>query len=147
MDALALTDAAEARCEALGLDFLARFFEVELGRRPGNLDALAELGHLYTRLGRYADGLAVDLRLAEARPEDSGVQYNLACSLALTGDTGGAFRALERAVALGYDDSEFLTADPDLAALRDDPRFASLVRAIAARAEQGPRDAQGESEA
>lgn len=131
MQGLDLSDATQARCETLGLDFLARFFEVELGRRPGNVEALAELGHVYTRLGRYLEGLAVDRRLVAARPEDSGAHYNLACSLALTGDVDGAFAALTRAVELGYDDAEFLASDPDLAALRADPRFTALLEGLA----------------
>jgi len=135
VDGIELSEAADARCEALGLAFLAQFFEVELGRRPGNLDALAELGHLYTRLGRYLDGLAVDRRLVLALPEDPTAHYNLACSLALTGDIDAAFATLGHAVDLGYEDSALLADDPDLAPLRDDPRFAALVQRLAARGE------------
>lgn len=137
MDGIELSQAAAARCEALGLAFLARFFEVELGRRPENLDALAELGHLYTRLGRYLEGLAVDRRLVLALPDDPTAHYNLACSLALTGDADGAFDALGRAVDLGYEDGALLADDPDLAPLRADPRFAALVQRLAARGEPG----------
>jgi tetratricopeptide (TPR) repeat protein len=127
VEGLVLSEATEARCEALGLAFLADFFEVELDRRPENLGALAELGHVYTRLGRYIEGLEVDRRLVAALPEDPTAHYNLACSLALTGDHDAAFTALRRAIALGYDDLGFLTDDPDLEPLRQDPRFAELV--------------------
>jgi tetratricopeptide (TPR) repeat protein len=130
-----LSEATAARCEALGLEFLARFFEVELGRRPGNLEALAELGHLYTRLGRYLEGLAVDRRLVVALPEDPTAHYNLACSLALTGDADGAFAALDQAIDLGYEDGALLADDPDLAPLRNDPRFAELEQRIATSGE------------
>jgi Flp pilus assembly protein TadD len=132
-----LSEAAAARCDALGLEFLARFFEVELGRRPGNLEALAELGHLYTRLGRYLEGLAVDRRLVVALPEDPTAHYNLACSLALTGDADGAFAALGQAIDLGYEDGALLSDDPDLAPLRGDPRFAELAQRLATPGEPG----------
>jgi len=124
---LELTDATLERCEALGLVFLARFFEVELSRRPENDEVLAELGHLYTRLGRYTEGLAVDQRLVVLHPEDPTARYNLACSLALTGDLDGACDALGEAFTLGFDDGQLLREDPDLAALHGDPRFDALL--------------------
>ncbi|MEZ6017776.1 MAG: hypothetical protein R3F49_21900 [Planctomycetota bacterium] len=130
MDGLVLTEGAAARAAALSLDFLARFFEAELTRRPENLEALAELGHLYTRLGRYMEGLAVDRQLVAALPEDSTAHYNLACSLALTGDLDGAFAALERSLDLGYDDGELIAEDEDLAPLHADPRFGELLRRL-----------------
>lgn len=136
MDGLELSEELSERCDALGLAFLTRFFEVEIGRHPGNLDVLAELGHLYTRLGRYDEGLAVDRRLVGAMPADPTAHYNLACSLALTGDADGAFAALERAVDLGYSDAALLADDPDLEALRADPRFAALAQRLGAPGER-----------
>jgi tetratricopeptide (TPR) repeat protein len=117
--------------EALGLDFLAGILEVELGRHPGNLGALVELGHVYTRARRYEEGLEVDHELVRRFPDDPTTHYNLACSLALLGRSEAALEELERAVALGYDDREHLLADEDLVSLRGSPRFESLVRALA----------------
>ena len=131
MQELRLPPGLEERCEALGRDFLVRFYETELGRRPGNLQVLVDLGHLYTELGRFDDGLAIDRRLATALPEDPTVVYNLACSLALTGSHDEAFEALASAVDLGYDDVDHLRADGDLDALRGDPRFATLLERLA----------------
>ena len=39
-----------------------------------------------------------------------------------------AFEALERAIALGYRYLRWLCRDPDLKPLRQDPRFARLLR-------------------
>jgi len=89
-----------------------------------------ELGHLYTRLGRVEQGLAVDRELARRLPQDATVRYNLGCSLALGGDIDGAFAELARAVELGYGDAEHLRADEDLAALREDPRFGQLLERL-----------------
>jgi len=135
MEVLEVPAAVAARCDVLGLAFLARFYEVELDRRPENLEALMELGHVYTKLGRYAEGLAVDHRIVRACPKDATAHYNLACSLALTGDSDGAFGALELAVELGYGDLELLNTDADLEPLRSDPRFGPLVARIAAKPE------------
>ena len=122
-----LHPALAKRVERAGTEFLTGFFETELAQKPENLAALVELGHLYTRLGRVEQGLAVDRELARRLPQDATVRYNLGCSLALGGDIDGAFAELARAVELGYGDAEHLRADEDLAALREDPRFGQLL--------------------
>jgi len=116
--------------ERRGLEFLADFYGSEMARKPENIEALAELGHVLTQLGRYEEGLAVDRVLALREPEDPNVLYNLACSLALTGRADEAFRTLDRAILHGYGDADHLAADDDLAALRADVRFAELLRTL-----------------
>ncbi len=74
-----------SRLERLSLEFQAAFLGAESRRHPENLEALSELAHVLTRLGRYAEGLEADERLARAMPENALVQYNLACSLCLSG--------------------------------------------------------------
>ena len=73
------------------------------------------------------EGLAVDRRLAQIRPDDPVVFYNLACSYSLVGWIPSALRALERALALGYRDFKHIMHDRDLEALRSDRRFNSLL--------------------
>jgi tetratricopeptide (TPR) repeat protein len=123
--------------EALGLAFLAEILEVEVERHPENLAALSELGHLYTKTGRFGKGLEVDRKLVLLRPEDPTTHYNLACSLALLGDAEESLSELERAVALGYEDLEHLLADEDLASLRERARFRAIAQALGA-AESSP---------
>jgi len=94
---------------------------------PDNLDALKALGNAYTESKRYVDGLRIDKRLVALLPDNPTVRYNLACSYALLGLTDQAFEALEHAIALGYDDFEYLVGDEDLVSLRDDPRFDALL--------------------
>lgn len=54
--------------------------------------------------------------------------YNAACSYALAGDKAKALDLLGRAIGTGYiTDRAQVRADPDLASLRDDPQFATLV--------------------
>lgn len=122
----------EAELDLLGDQFLADFYEVETRRHPANLDALAELGELHTRLGHYEQGLAVDRQLVRLVPENPTVHYNLACSLARLGHREEALDALEQAVQRGYSDSEFMLGDEDLKCLRGEARFAQLVRRLAA---------------
>jgi hypothetical protein len=127
--------ALRARLERAGTEFLAGFFETELLQKPDNLAALAELGHLYTHLGRVSEGLRVDRELARRLPGDPTVRYNLACSLALCGEIDPAFAELDCALECGYRDAEHLALDADLSALRGDPRFEALLQRLA---ELGP---------
>jgi hypothetical protein len=104
------------------------FLEGVSRRCPENPDVLKPLADLYTRVGRFDQGLRVDLELARLCPEDCIVWYNLGCSFALTGRKDRAFDALGRAVSLGYDDHESMRRDADLASLHEDPRFDELLR-------------------
>jgi tetratricopeptide (TPR) repeat protein len=112
------------------LDVEISFLEGLLQRDPNYIEALQILGDAYTKRGDYEKGLNIDQRLAALRPDDPLVLYNLACSLALTGQTDEAFRALERAITLGYNDAAWLKRDSDLKSLRNDPRFAALLQKL-----------------
>jgi tetratricopeptide (TPR) repeat protein len=84
------------------------------------------LGDGYTRRGRYEEGLKVDQQLAQLVPDDSLIQYNLACSYSLTDNVDEALAALERALKLGYRDYKWLAEDPDLAKVRRHPNFQKI---------------------
>lgn len=111
---------------ARDLSFEISLYESVLARDPDNVEALLALGEALTRRGSYAQGLDVDQRLVRLRPADPVVRYNLACSLSLLGRPDEAFEALGQAVDLGYRDLKHMDADPDLASLRPDARFAAL---------------------
>ena len=68
------------------------------------------------------------------------MHYNLACSLALTGEHDDALTVLERAIELGYDDAEHLVEDADLASIRAAPRFQACVRALEALGKPPPQE-------
>jgi tetratricopeptide (TPR) repeat protein len=109
------------------LDFQMMFFEGILRGRPAYVEVLIALGEIYTRKGFYEKGLVVDRKLSELRPENPIVHYNLACSLSLVGDLTSSFKALKRAVSLGYSDFQYLAQDPDLSNLRRDERFGKYL--------------------
>lgn len=109
------------------LDVEISFLEGIARRDAQWSDALKLLGDDYTRRGRIAEGLGVDEQLARLCPEDASVFYNLACSLALSERFDEAFTALDRAVALGYDDFKWLAKDPDMAKLRRDSRYKKFL--------------------
>jgi len=112
------------------LDFEIQFYERVIKRNPNSVDVLMALGDDYTKVGRYREGLAIDLKLAKLRSNDPVVHYNLACSYSLLGQVDEALETLRRAIALGYRDFNHMQRDPDLENLRRDPRYLALLEEI-----------------
>ena len=110
------------------IDFEIDFFERVLSRDPGYVDVLCNLGELFSIKGWHRRALAVDKRLAELRPGDALVLYNLACSHALLQQTRDAIETLKAAVAAGYRDFEHLEQDSDLDGLREHPEFIQVLK-------------------
>ncbi|MDR1521000.1 MAG: hypothetical protein LBU23_12800 [Planctomycetota bacterium] len=113
--------------------FCLEFCGMVLERRPRHFEAMAAAAGHFTTLGFFADGLALDRRLAALFPNDPGILYNLACSLALTGKREEAILGLTLAVAKGYADCDNLLKDQDLASIRRDPRFKIIFARAAAK--------------
>jgi tetratricopeptide (TPR) repeat protein len=111
------------RQEKRDLDIEIGFLEGVVRRDPSFVDALQLLGDDYTKRGKYLAGLRIDQRLADIRPHDPLVFYNLACSLCLTKNFREAAQALEEAIDLGYRDFRWLAEDPDLLELRKQPFY------------------------
>jgi tetratricopeptide (TPR) repeat protein len=109
------------------IDFEISFYEKLLEKNPNFSNALIALGDAYTRSGRYKDGLKIDKRLAELKPDDPVVYYNLACSYSLLKMAEPAFAALEKAMLLGYRDFSFIDKDPDLEFIKKTPRYKKLL--------------------
>jgi tetratricopeptide (TPR) repeat protein len=110
------------------LDFEIEFYGGILERKPDYVDALRVMGNHLTLKGRYAQGLAIDKRLVQLRPEDPLAHYNLACSYALLKRPDQAIKTLRHAVELGYRDFRYMREDRDLESIRRDPRFRQLLR-------------------
>ena len=110
------------------LDFELDFFGGVLARCPDYVDALRIMGNLLTLKGRFAEGMQIDKRLVQLRPNDALAHYNLACSYALLKRPEHALRMLRRAVELGYRDFRYMREDRDLDSIRHDPRFRQLLK-------------------
>jgi tetratricopeptide (TPR) repeat protein len=108
------------------LDLEIGFLSGLLRRDPEYVDALQLLGDDLTKRGRYAEGLDVDQKLAQLQPDNALVQYNLACSYALTKRFEEAHLSLNRALDLGYTDFKWLSRDPDLANFRSHPLYENI---------------------
>ena len=75
---------------------------------------------------RYAEAMENYKMAIRIDPNVSDSYYNLACLFALKGDKEQSFRYLNMAVLNGYIDLDTLDQDPDLANLRDDPRYQKI---------------------
>jgi hypothetical protein len=94
------------------------------------------------KLAAQADQLAGEGKSAEALPlyrtaweqgvRSVGTTYNAACAAALAGEKAEAFTWLERSVEAGFSNASHLLKDPDLATLRADPAFATIVEKVTA---------------
>lgn len=109
-------------------DFEVEFLGRILERDPYYTDVLHVLAGNLARRGEYARALQLDRRLTRLLPERPIPWYNLGCTYAVLGMLDLAFQALGRAVELGYRDIRQMARDPDLKALRRDPRFPRLLR-------------------
>jgi tetratricopeptide (TPR) repeat protein len=79
------------------------------------------------RVGRREEGLHWAAQALLLDPQDAGVRYNVACLYALEGDADRALDALEEAFQAGFGHRDWIARDPDLASLRDLPRFRALI--------------------
>jgi tetratricopeptide (TPR) repeat protein len=109
------------------LDFELDFFGRLLDRDPYFVAALRAQAHNLAVKGLHARALQLDRRLVRLIPEDAIAWYNLACSYTVLGMIDPGFFALQRALELGYAYARRLRRDPDLKALRRDPRFDRLL--------------------
>jgi adenylate cyclase len=93
------------------------------------VNALAKLGEA-ERAKQWA------LRVKAVDPDDPSIDYNIACAMALLGETGTALDSLKaclpRVDPVTF--SVWVKQDNDLDSLRDLPRFQHLIRALDARA-------------
>jgi len=105
------------------LDLFGRILE----RDPLYVAVLRVHGNNLSATGQYSRALIVDRRMVRLQPERPVPWYNLACSYSRMGMIDPAFAALHRALELGYRLFEHMARDPDLKALRSDPRFSRLV--------------------
>ncbi|KAF0243031.1 MAG: hypothetical protein FD180_3602 [Planctomycetota bacterium] len=118
---------SEPSSRDLVLSFETGIAAAFLRAEPGHREALEMLGHALTRQGKHDDALAVDRELVGLEPDNAYIRYNLACSLSNLGKVEEALGELEIALELGYDDLAYMQKDPDLARVRKDPRYRTLL--------------------
>jgi tetratricopeptide (TPR) repeat protein len=78
--------------------------------------------------GDYEEALAKQLVVVEKQPGNPVVHFNAGCFAARAGHADEAIGHLERAIEINDGVKELMTADEDLDSLREDRRFAELVK-------------------
>ncbi len=83
--------------------------------------------------GDWAKAWSIVQRFLDAHPDDALMLYNAACVKSQQGDLDAAFAYLGRSIDRGFGDLGSAAGDPDLAPMRDDPRWPALRARLAAR--------------
>ena len=119
--------AAAARLQALDPAGAVRILEAVVSREPANTRAWRLLGVAHHNAREYDEAIAAYRKALELAPETPQVFYNLGAAFARKQDTDAAFEWLGKAKATHKLDLTPITSDTDLAALKNDPRFAALL--------------------
>ncbi len=95
---------------------------------PGDARALYFGANALSQIGDRERSLEWADRAQTIEPDEPQVLYNIACVYALLGEKDRAIGVLERSVTRGWFQREWMEHDPDLASVRDDPRFQKLIK-------------------
>lgn len=108
-------------------------FRSVIEAQPNHAGAWFFLGYSLHMDGQLDEAIEAHAKAATFPQVAGTALYNLGCAHALKGNTDEAFTALRRAVDTGMPNQPQWDADPDLASLRDDPRWEQLAerRALA----------------
>ena len=105
-------------------------------RQPAHEQLRSEF-MLAIRRGDFARMELCAAKGVELLPDDPTWRYNLACALSRGNKREAAITALEKAIELGFRDSEAIASDSDFMPIVDDARFRDAV-ATAARLKNRP---------
>jgi TolB-like protein/Flp pilus assembly protein TadD/tRNA A-37 threonylcarbamoyl transferase component Bud32 len=102
--------------------------ERHLALNPDDGRAMTMAAVTCSRLGDRPQAIEWGRRATAVDGEDAGVCYNVACLMALEGERDAAIEHLRCAFRVGFAHRDWVEHDPDLASLRDDPRFLELIQ-------------------
>lgn len=94
----------------------------QLERASGDITSLSRMGLYMARMGDRDAAQAIHRRAVAAAPGSADVRFRAAISHELSGQRDAALAELKSAVANGYP-ANLISAEPDLVALRRDPRY------------------------
>ena len=95
-----------------------------LQRAPNDATLVSRMALYAARGGDGGTAAGLLERATQLAPRNAGVHFRAALAYEILGRRDMALRAIARARQLGYP-SSFIDAEPDLLALRRDPRYAS----------------------
>ena len=104
-------------------------YEAHLRKMPEDARARVLLAGKYAMQDRLDEARREAEMASALRPDDSVVQYNLACTFTRMNDPDRAMAALKKAWDAGWKDPIWTRNDPDLAVLHERPEFEALFPA------------------
>jgi len=102
--------------------------EKQLDTVPEDVRARMLLAANYAAVARKEDAVRQLQTAVALRPGDSSVLYNAACTYALLQKPAESLEMLKRAMKAGWTNVDWISRDPDLISLHDDPEFQRLCR-------------------
>jgi tetratricopeptide (TPR) repeat protein len=102
--------------------------EKHLELHPGDSRALYFGANALSQLGEQEKSMEWAERALVIEGEEPQVLYNVACVFALMVKPDRALDCLEKSITHGWGQREWIEHDPDLASLRDHPRFQALIQ-------------------
>jgi adenylate cyclase len=107
-----------------------KLMEGSLELNPDDARAANLAAGVFATLGEEENAIKYGERSLAIDPEDPMLLYNVACMYSSLGRTDQAIACLERSVDKGFGHREWIDNDPDLAPLRNNPRYQAIVDAI-----------------
>lgn len=102
-------------------------YESILKDNKSNIPALFMSGRTYYDMERYEDSIGAYVAASKADDVFARSMYGAACSASLLNDTKRGIEYLQAAIKGDPKMAEYSKTDPDLEAVRSDPRFTQLV--------------------
>jgi serine/threonine-protein kinase len=103
-------------------DKARRLLAERLDRSPNDVVLVSRMGLYAARSGHQDEARALIARALSLAPKVADVQFRAGFAYELLGDRKEALAAIAEALRLGYP-AKFIEAEPDLLALRRDPRY------------------------
>ncbi|MES2318306.1 MAG: protein kinase [Pseudomonadota bacterium] len=91
-------------------------------RAPGDTTLMSRMGLYMARMGEREGGADMSRRAVAAAPASADVRFRAAIAYEMSGRRDAALAELDKAVANGYP-ANLISTEPDLVALRRDPRY------------------------
>ena len=93
-----------------------------LERTPDNITLISRMGLYSAKLGDRSTASSLSRRATDAQPDNADIRFRAAIAYEITGQRDAALAELTSAQQLGYP-TKLISTEPDLLALRRDPRF------------------------
>jgi Flp pilus assembly protein TadD len=101
---------------------------LHLLRYPDDARAHIFFAQTLLQVNRVEEARAKMSRAVELSPNDPVMMYNAACFYAIMGEKSLAIEYLQKAIANGFGDYEFIKHDPDFENIRGENGYLELVK-------------------